>query len=807
MKKLFTVLALTAFTAFGMSAQDSWDKVPEFSTYTNANNPVQAGGNNLLQGAIFESYIANDNWQVLADNLQATYSGNSFTTGKITYKVPEGRGSKQWTAQMFFQTQYAIEAGKKYDLTFHVKSTAANNFTVKIENRTNPETKNLCYYYVTLPANQEVLFVLKDASPKVTLDEAKLLFDAGGAQVGSTIEIYDIILQSADELKGPATPLTLTEAPEGYKMVWNDEFDDAANLTKNWNAMDWKAGNVNNELQTYKPGDKSYTDRDGVSRKTLEIKDGKLLINLFEGKDGKIYSGRIDSHDAAGKHSGYAAWRYGYMEARIKLPSGKGTWPAYWMMPEGVNWSDETWPTCGEIDIMEEVGNDPNNCVCSLHAIGHYHSNNTQVSASKHVDNMEGGWVTYALLWDNENIAMYADGQRILTYANDHNGYVNWPYDRPYYITLNLAYGGDWGGAGGVQSQLKPCTMEVEYVRVYQLEDPVMNEDGTGVAYIQGPFNGVAKDGIVPSSTFNSWNDNHIKLEEKDKTYTHEFRIGKNLHKNRVDFMFYATPDRKDGTAFTPDGAKYKATLAENPVLIMDATGHIKLKSGVSVKDGQSITVTLDCSKGTNNAQILVDYNEEIVLPPAPKKTYYIIGAYNSICPDGIGSTDDGWDWNKYYITMEQDADNGYIHRHTFNNIGVDIDPEWVNFKFMPQNSWNGAQFGSDNEWGAYTVSYTGDSGLFKIGTGKNGADNGNIVLADGKSLNAFKGMPLTVILDVTEGEDNAKFYTSLDTSSVDFVTVEKPADDRWYDFSGRVISKPTTPGFYIHGNKKVIIK
>ena len=147
MKKLFTVLAVTAITAFGMSAQDSWDKVPEFSTYTNANNPVQAGGNNLLQGATFESYIANDGWGKLADNLQATYSGNQFTTGKITYNVPEGRGSQQWAAQMFFQTQYAVEAGKKYDLTFHVKSTAANNFTVKIENRTNPETKNLCYYY------------------------------------------------------------------------------------------------------------------------------------------------------------------------------------------------------------------------------------------------------------------------------------------------------------------------------------------------------------------------------------------------------------------------------------------------------------------------------------------------------------------------------------------------------------------------------------------------------------------------------------------------------------------------------------
>ena len=396
----------------------------------------------------------------------------------------------------------------------------------------------------------------------------------------------------------------LQGAPEGYKMVWNEEFDNAANLTKNWIAMDWPAGRVNKELQTYKPGDRSYTDRDGVDRKTLEIKDGKLLINLFEGKDGKIYSGRIDSRDTTANHNGHAAWRYGYMESRIKLPSGKGTWPAYWMMPDRGKKSDEGWPTCGEIDIMEEVGNDPNVCVSSLHAIGHYHVNNTQVSNKKPIDNMEGGWVTYALLWDNDSISMYADGQRILTYPNDHNGHVNWPYDRPYYITLNLAYGGGWGGAAGIQDQLKPCTMEVDYVRVYQKTPESLNTDGTGTAYIQGAWNAVAIDGIVPSETFSGSTDNFIPMANDNKLLSKTFTVGKNLHKDRVGFVIRPAADT--GNAFRPDGGNFNVRMEENDLLTMNGDGWITLKPGASLTDGDKLVLVLDCSAGPSGAVLRV---------------------------------------------------------------------------------------------------------------------------------------------------------------------------------------------------------
>ena len=256
----------------------------------------------------------------------------------------------------------------------------------------------------------------------------------------------------------------LAGVPAGYTLVWSDEFDTPASLTEKWIPMDWEAQRVNHELQTYRPGDEKLLASGGKVCHTAEVSDGALRINCFKGEDGKIYSARMNSK--TGDET--ASWKYGYFEARIRIPSGLGTWPAFWMMPADVDWASEGWPECGEIDIMEEVGADPNMAVCSLHAAGHNHMDRTQVSASRHIENMENNWIVYAMLWDEDHIEMYADGHQILNYANDGTGKRNWPYDRPYFVTLNLAWGGDWGGYRGVDESVLPVAMDVDYVRVYQ---------------------------------------------------------------------------------------------------------------------------------------------------------------------------------------------------------------------------------------------------------------------------------------------------------------------------------------------------
>ena len=213
---------------------------------------------------------------------------------------------------------------------------------------------------------------------------------------------------------------------------------------------------MNHELQYYRPGTQTI---DG--KHTTEIIDGRLYINCFKGTDGKVYSGRVNA-----KNKG-KGWQYGYFEARILLPKGKGTWPAYWMMPISVDWSKEGWPKCGEIDIMEEVGCVPNEVSSSLHSEGHNHTNNTQITQARNIGTAETEYHVYALEWTADYIKTYVDGQLLLSYNSDHT-VRNYPYDKPFHLILNLAWGGDWGGMKGVDESALPLSMKVDYVRVFQ---------------------------------------------------------------------------------------------------------------------------------------------------------------------------------------------------------------------------------------------------------------------------------------------------------------------------------------------------
>ena len=241
------------------------------------------------------------------------------------------------------------------------------------------------------------------------------------------------------------------DAPDGYSLVWQDEFDKGTEL----NADDWthevkNAGWVNNELQNYV----NHKTPDG--QLVTEVRGGKLRITCLK-ENGKIYSGRVYAKVKEG-------WTYGYIEASIKLPKGKGTWPAFWMMP--VNF--RSWPADGEIDIMEEVGYHPDYVSSSLHAKSHVHSNGTQVTHEMYCKGADGEFHTYAMEWTAENITTYVDGKVQLSYDNKGKGRDDWPYDDPFYVIFNLAWGGTWGGSQGVDESALPATMEIDYIRVFQ---------------------------------------------------------------------------------------------------------------------------------------------------------------------------------------------------------------------------------------------------------------------------------------------------------------------------------------------------
>ncbi len=249
------------------------------------------------------------------------------------------------------------------------------------------------------------------------------------------------------------------ETPDGYELVWHDEFNSGTSLGSDWTHEKQAAGWVNNELQTYASGTK-----DGIN--ITEIKDGHLNINCFKGSDGKIYSGRVYAKVNTG-------WKYGYFEARIKLPSGKGTWPAFWMMPVNNDWSSNPWPMCGEIDIMEEVGVVPNEVSSSIHTQDYNHTKNTQKTHAMTISKAEGEYHIYALEWTEDAITTYVDGKVQLSVEKSKIGssHNQWPFHYEFYPILNLAFGGSWGGMNGVDYSILNnggITMEVDYLRVFQ---------------------------------------------------------------------------------------------------------------------------------------------------------------------------------------------------------------------------------------------------------------------------------------------------------------------------------------------------
>lgn len=287
--------------------------------------------------------------------------------------------------------------------------------------------------------------VTATANPERKERTATITLKSGASR--ATVEV----LQEAK----PAIPVSSDiDVPEGYELVWNDEFNGTTLDGSTWKHEVQGAGWVNNELQNYVNG--SFN-----GEPVTEVADGKLYIHCFK-QNGKIYSGRIYANVSTG-------WKYGIFEASIKLPKGRGTWPAFWMMPVSVDWSTEGWPRCGEIDIMEEVGYHANYTSSSIHCEKYNHVINTQKTAERLTQGAQDDFHTYRLEWTENHIYTYVDGVRLLSFENDGRGDIaSWPFAKPFYVILNLAWGGDWGGAQGVDENALPATMEVEYVRVFQ---------------------------------------------------------------------------------------------------------------------------------------------------------------------------------------------------------------------------------------------------------------------------------------------------------------------------------------------------
>lgn len=252
--------------------------------------------------------------------------------------------------------------------------------------------------------------------------------------------------------------MSMTNAQVKFsKLVWSDEFNNPGlpDSTK-WSydkgrGCPQNCGWGNNELQF-------YTDH---RKDNARIENGKLVIEARK----EDYSGaRYTSARLVSKNKG--DWKYGRIEVRAKLPSGRGMWPAIWMLP--TDWEYGGWPQSGEIDIMEHVGYWPDSLFGTVHTESFNGMKGTQQSKSILLKDMSSAFHLYAIEWTETKISFFADGREYFVFSNDQSGYRSWPFDRRFHLLLNIAVGGNWGGKFGVDDNIFPQQMEIDYIRVFQ---------------------------------------------------------------------------------------------------------------------------------------------------------------------------------------------------------------------------------------------------------------------------------------------------------------------------------------------------
>ena len=243
--------------------------------------------------------------------------------------------------------------------------------------------------------------------------------------------------------------------PEGYQLVWADDFNSTSLDTTKWQVYDGNGcpnmcGFGNRELQY-------YTAR----KENVRVENGLLVIEAHrEGYDKNDYtSAKLQTREEV-------SFRYGYVEIGARLPNCRGTWPALWMLPELDR--PMNWPEDGEVDIMEHVGYNAGMVYGTIHTGEHNHIQQTQVGDSIFLPDAHETFHVYALEWTPNELIWLVDGKEYHRVERTGGVMRDWPFDRNFSLIMNLAVGGNWGGKHGVDDSCWPQRLLIDFVRVYR---------------------------------------------------------------------------------------------------------------------------------------------------------------------------------------------------------------------------------------------------------------------------------------------------------------------------------------------------
>ncbi|MFZ9046810.1 MAG: PKD domain-containing protein [Cyclobacteriaceae bacterium] len=478
--------------------------------------------------------------------------------------------------------------------------------------------------------------------------------------------------------------VSLTSQAQCPNLVWSDEFDGNSLDLTNWSyqlgdgCAEGICGWGNNELQEYQESNVI------VSNGTLQITAKREQIR---GKRYKYTSGRIRSINKGD-------WTYGRFEASIKLPVGGGLWPAFWMLSTNEPYGG--WPQSGEIDIMEFVGNKPDETLGYIHYGDPYPNNQNQGTSFPFYDpNFLDTFHEYAIEWEENEIRWYVDGYLFQTKRPEDLGGFNWPFNQDMHFLLNVAIGGNLGGE--VDDNLFPSTMEVDYVRVYGggrpniIGERFVEYQGTNTYSIENVSQGTSVNWTAPAGasivsgqgTPNislNWGTvaGQITAEISTSCGTKTLALNTNMAQPYIkDFAFENFDETANAIYISSDGA---LTEVSNPSPNA-VNGSALSGSYVRNSTAQYDNIVYATSAVTNAAEYVFGDRRFYmdVLTAAPVGTEIIIQLENSTAtstnyPDGrhsryFGVVKESNQWHRIYFDFKDRPDAGQAPDNSISNL------------------------------------------------------------------------------------------------------------------------------------------